>query len=334
MSLKLSFAALTDVGVERAENQDAYGSAHLDGLDVYIVCDGMGGHAGGSTASRLGVETIEKQLAASSGDVPTRVASAIEIANTTIQALAREQRELYGMGTTVVALAVEHETNRAFVAHVGDSRIYRLRGREMRRLTRDHTMVQRLVDDGILTPEAAENHPNSNVISRSLGGRPTVDVELGPEPLDLREGDLFILCSDGLHGLVSEAEIARVASSMAPDEAVRTLVQMANDAGGHDNITVEIVRVGAAADAVEDVDIVHPPPAPGSRLAIAAELAASGAHDATPTPTAAGIPAPGTPLDELSEPDEHRRMAGGPAIVIAAIVLAVIAIVLIALGRG
>lgn len=246
MSLDLTIASKTDVGVERSENQDACGQRRIDDYDVCVVCDGMGGHAGGSTASKLAVETILDAFENLSDEpqVEERLRQAIETANGTVHQRANDEPSLRGMGTTVVALVFDHESEHAVVAHVGDSRIYRLRDGVVQRMTKDHTMVQRLVDDGLLSPEAAENHPKSNVISRSLGGREFVEVELGAHQLDTKEGDVWLLCSDGLHGLVGEAEIGQTMGNVAPDDAVAQLVERANEEGGHDNVTVQIALVG------------------------------------------------------------------------------------------
>lgn len=259
MTLSVTFGERTDVGRERSENQDAVGRKHLDGVDVFIVCDGMGGHAGGSTAARLGIEVIANAVETLEGEVERRVERAIVAANATIFAHAQEDRSLRGMGTTTVVLAVDHEAQRAVYAHVGDSRIYLLRGNVFRRLTKDHTMVQRLVDDGVLPPEAAENHPNSNVISRSLGGRDGVDVEMSPLPIELQDGDLFVLCSDGLHGMVTEAEIGRIVADTPPEDAVTQLVDRANELGGHDNISVQVVLIGDQPEPADVIEVVTPP---------------------------------------------------------------------------
>lgn len=197
MALKITFEAQTDVGLERTDNQDHFGASRQENVEFFIVCDGMGGHAGGSTASRLGVQAIENTLEEDEGDVPARMEGAIHVANDAIHSLAAERRELRGMGTTVAMLGIDHTQKQAHVAHVGDSRVYRLRGATFQRMTRDHTMVQRLVDEGIISEEEAEHHPQSNVISRSLGGHPVVDVEHGPEAYDLEEGDIYLLCSGG-----------------------------------------------------------------------------------------------------------------------------------------
>lgn len=264
MALKITFEAQTDVGLERTDNQDHFGSSRQENVEFFIVCDGMGGHAGGSTASRLGVQAIENTLEEDEGSVAERMESAIHVANDAIHSLAAERRELRGMGTTVAMLGIDHETQQAHVAHVGDSRVYRLRGNTFERLTRDHTMVQRLVDEGIISDEEAEHHPQSNVISRSLGGHPVVDVEHGPKPLDLESGDIFLLCSDGLCGMVSEPEIAETLAHYPPEEATFRLIEQANDAGGHDNITAQIILIGEQAPpfAPEDLQVVHPPKGP------------------------------------------------------------------------
>lgn len=266
MARKLTFEARTDVGRERSENQDHFGVARLEGVEFFIVCDGMGGHAGGSTASRLGVQTIEEVLLQGSGETADRIEDAVLKANDAIHDMSRDRRELRGMGTTVVILGIDHENDVAHVAHVGDSRIYRLRGNVFQRLTRDHTMVQRLVDEGIITEDEAEHHPNSNVISRSLGGHPDVEVEHGPESYPLEDGDVFLLCTDGLSGLVTERDMAELLATMPPIEAAEILIHMANENGGHDNITVEIVLIGEQNEqAYEDFELVHPPKGPSSR---------------------------------------------------------------------
>ena len=266
MARNITFEARTDVGRERSENQDWFGSSRQESVEFFIVCDGMGGHAGGSTASRLAVKTIEESLAEPGGNPDERMEQALQAANRAIFTMSMERRELRGMGTTAVILAINHDEDTAHLTHVGDSRIYRLRGGVFQRMTRDHTMVQRLVDEGIITEEEAENHPNSNVISRSLGGHASVDVEHAPERLPLEEGDVFLLCSDGLSGLIREDEMARLLSSLPEDAAAERLIERANEEGGYDNITVEVVRIGDRPEPhTGDFEIVHPPRGPSAR---------------------------------------------------------------------
>ncbi len=323
MRLKLTFAPLSDVGRERSENQDAFGSSSLEGLDFFIVCDGMGGHRGGSTASHLGVAQLEHFLASSDLPVVERMVKGLQGANFAIFEKARRERELSGMGTTAVVLGVEHETKTAYYGHVGDSRLYRVRGDEIRQLTRDHTFVQRLVDDGILEPDAAESHPQSNVIIRSLGGQADVEVEVGDTPLHLEEGDIFLICSDGLHGLVHEQEIAQTITTLPPVEAAQRLIDRANEEGGHDNITVELILVGERAAPVPD-EFVHlrPTPAPGTRLAIQAEQEAAAAAPVSEEAAAAARRAE-APTEAMAYiPPRQSKNAG--AIVVVAVVIAIV----------
>lgn len=312
MALKITFEARTDVGRERNENQDHYGSTRMENVEFFIVCDGMGGHAGGSTASRLGVQAAESTLEAEDTPVPERMEAAVHNANDAIHAMSQERRELRGMGTTAVILGVDHETQLAHVVHVGDSRIYRLRDHYFQRLTRDHTMVQRLVDEGIITEDEAEHHPNSNVISRSLGGHPTVEVEHGPEAYPLEDGDIFLLCTDGLSGLITEQEMAEVLAHYAPEQAAERLIDMANEAGGHDNITVEIILIGEQKPPfMVDVEIIHPPKGPTVRELRERELAAmEQVHEEAPyDPPPIELPA-----EEKSKPEPTPYVAGAPVL--------------------
>jgi protein phosphatase len=162
-----------------------------------------------------------------------------------IQAEAAAAADRRGMGTTAVLLAVSPDA--AYVAHVGDSRAYRIRDRSIECLTRDHSTVQRMVDSGMLTPEEAEDHPDRNVLYRCVGGKPDLEVEaLGP--IAVAPGDRFLLCSDGLHGLVENRIIATIALRNPAEIAVAHLIALANDRGGTDNISVQLLhRLGAAA---------------------------------------------------------------------------------------
>lgn len=263
MTTPIASAALTDVGLERSENQDAFGQLLAEAADFWFVCDGLGGHKGGSTASRLAVDTITASLQASADDelatLHDRIQIAITRANQAIVEMSQQRRELRGMGTTCVLLVIDRQADTALLAHVGDSRGYLLRGSVLKQLTRDHTMVQRLVDDGIIPPEAAASHPNSNVISRSLGGRGDVEVEFMEQPLPLQPGDTFILCSDGLYGPCPDAEFARVVADSSVEDAARICIEAANAYGGPDNITVTIVRWGERTLHPDPIEVQKPP---------------------------------------------------------------------------
>ena len=263
MTTPIASAALTDVGQERTENQDAFGQLFTEAADFWFVCDGLGGHKGGSTASRLAVDIITASLQASASDelstLHDRIQIAITRANQAIAEMSQQRRELRGMGTTCVLLVIDKQADSALLAHVGDSRGYLLRGSVLKQLTRDHTMVQRLVDDGIIPPEAAASHPNSNVISRSLGGREDVDVEFMEQPLPLQQGDTFILCSDGLYGPCADADFARVVADASAEDAARLCIEAANANGGPDNITVSIVRWGERTLHPDPIEVQKPP---------------------------------------------------------------------------
>jgi len=246
---QLHTAALTDVGRVRSSNQDAWGEFEdADGLRLLVVADGMGGHRGGEAASRIAVETIGSVFRRTGDGAEQRLRQAFEEANQEVHRRAQEEPSLAGMGTTGVALLLDGGAG-AFVAHVGDSRAYRLRAGRLERLTADHSLVAELQRRGLLSEEEAATHPRRNEILRSLGI--ASDVEVDVAALDVEAGDRFLLCSDGLCGVVPEPEIAQVLAGSEPPEAARRLVELANAHGGPDNVTVAIAWLeGAAAAAV------------------------------------------------------------------------------------
>jgi PPM family protein phosphatase len=238
----------TDVGRVRSENQD-FGTvttskdehdAHPGGR-LLIVADGMGGHRGGATAARLATETVKSQyLGFGNDDIAAALLDALTRANTRIFTEAQTNLELRGMGTTTSALVVRG--NQAWFAHVGDSRIYFVRNGEIRQLTEDHSLVASMVREGLLTTKEAENHPRRNVLQRSIGVSDEVDVDVRG-PIEVQEGDVFILCSDGLHGVVKPDEINEVVTNMSIEQAADQLVTRALERGGPDNVTVIVARV-------------------------------------------------------------------------------------------
>ncbi|MBK5258245.1 MAG: Stp1/IreP family PP2C-type Ser/Thr phosphatase [Thermoanaerobaculia bacterium] len=241
-------ALRTDVGKVRSENQDfgTLTSAEEErhsrlGGRLLIVADGMGGHRGGATASRLSAETVKAQyIASDTSDVAEALRISLRHANARIFGEAQSNPDLRGMGTTTSALAVQG--NHAWFAHVGDSRIYLVRGGEIKQLTDDHSLVASMVREGLLTNEEAAHHPRRNVLQRSMGVGEEVEIDVRG-PFDLREGDVFVLCSDGLHGLVREDEMREVAISMEFEAASDELLRRALDRGAPDNVTVIVARV-------------------------------------------------------------------------------------------
>jgi serine/threonine protein phosphatase PrpC len=244
-------ASLSDVGRQRANNEDSFLYWEPDSDQDFlrkgrlaIVADGMGGYEGGQEASRLAVETVRSVYDnAFSGDPQVTLTAAFEAAHQNIQRFAQEHPQFYGMGTTCTALAIiGHQLH---FAHVGDSRLYLIRAQSITRLTRDHSYVGRLVESGIVRSEDAESHPQRHILTAALGSGRDVAPHIPDQPVPLEERDSLLLCSDGLWGLVGDADLARVTQSNPPAEACQQLVNLALERGGPDNITVLILRVSA-----------------------------------------------------------------------------------------
>jgi serine/threonine protein phosphatase PrpC len=239
--MRLSSFAGSDVGRLRSGNEDS----HFCGQTVFAVADGLGGHQGGEVASAAAVEPLARLDGRSfkdAGEAAEALAAAIREANEAILDRAAGDPALYGMGTTVTAAVAGGGYLQ--LAHVGDSRAYLLRGGTLEQLTTDHTVVGELVRRGRLTPQQAAVHPERSILTRAVGLDPRVPVDL-PDPLEVQPGDQLLLCSDGLTEAVADGQIAELLSA-APDGQVacRSLIDAANDAGGPDNITVDLVRVG------------------------------------------------------------------------------------------
>lgn len=246
MGLTLRYAARSDVGQVRKGNEDSgYAAPRL-----LIVADGMGGHAGGELASATAVATLAEMAdeTLAQGEALTRLADAVEGAGSSIGLVVADSPELAGMGTTVTALywLADGDGARIAIVHVGDSRAYLLRDGELSQITHDHTYVQTLVDAGRITEEEAHTHPRRNLLMRALDG-----VQVAEPDLSVREarlGDRYLLCSDGLHGVVSLDEIARILGSREPTVCVTELVDLALSRGAPDNVTVVVAHVIEGAD--------------------------------------------------------------------------------------
>ncbi|MFL5800821.1 MAG: Stp1/IreP family PP2C-type Ser/Thr phosphatase [Roseiflexaceae bacterium] len=239
--MKVRHSAHTDVGRTRDHNEDSYGIGEAERAeqlgDLLVICDGMGGHAAGEIASGMAVETIlVDYYADETEERPAALEQAFGHANDQIYASGHGS-----MGTTGVAALIYHDA--LHVANVGDSRAYLIRGGQIRQVTRDHSFVSDQVAAGLITAEQARSSPHRNVITRALGYQPEVLVDMFRQPLQV--GDIILLCSDGLYGLVTDDEITEIASTYPPDEAVGQLIDLANQRGGSDNITVVIALVDA-----------------------------------------------------------------------------------------
>lgn len=244
----------TDVGKKRAANEDYLGKADTPNGRVVVVCDGMGGHVGGATASHIAVDTILDFLRENFRNDPREaIGEAIDAANQAILNHTRNHPELTGMGSTCVLLIVRN--GKVYIGHVGDSRIYLVRSKTIHQLTVDHSTVQELVDAGAISKEQAEHHPRKNEITNALGIPNMKPATVRDEPISPKAGDVFLLCSDGLSNMVDDEHIAHIASNfdMTTQQRANTLVQRANDNGGLDNITCALVEFSAKPETVVKV---------------------------------------------------------------------------------
>lgn len=238
----ITFAVGTDVGRRREENQDSFGVFEKDSFKFFVVADGMGGAKGGAIASNLAIRVIERAIEEDPTFRIERISTAVRNANSEIFEKGSADESMAGMGTTFVGLAF-HET-KMYVINVGDSRAYRVRGNSIKQLTKDHTLIRELLDSGAITPDQAENHPVAHMLTRSLGPTPEVEVDCLLSDDGPARGDLYLLCSDGLYNLVHTHEIAMIVKEYSVDEAVEHLINLANERGGTDNITVLVVEIG------------------------------------------------------------------------------------------
>jgi PPM family protein phosphatase len=242
-------AALSDVGCHRENNEDnyAYWEPEEEGQfrqlgRLAVVADGMGGAEGGQYASRIAVDTVCETYAAPGSESPQqRLLAAFREANHRVQQEARAKPALHGMGTTLTACAIVGR--HVCFAHVGDSRAFLIRDGEARQLTRDHSLVARLIEAGTIRAEEAETHPQKHVLTAAIGVGEDPQPDHPAEPLELKSSDIILLCTDGLWGQMTSAEIAQVVSNSAPKDACKALVKLAKDRGGPDNITLQILRI-------------------------------------------------------------------------------------------
>lgn len=237
--------AKTDVGKAREMNQDYYYiSGPQDPIKIYILADGMGGYNGGEIASKLATTTALSYITSNFEDTPKEredilklIKSAMEYANMVVYEKSKEQKELEGMGTTLEICLIYN--NKLYLGHVGDSRIYRLRREFFRKLTHDHSYVQKLVKDGTITEEEASHHPKKNMLMKALGC--TAFVEPDVTVKGFIKDDIILICSDGLTNMVEEQEIYNILKNEGT-LAAEKLVEKANEKGGYDNITAIVIR--------------------------------------------------------------------------------------------
>jgi serine/threonine protein phosphatase PrpC len=246
---------LSDVGCQRERNEDRILFFKLNDPvllerkgSIAVVADGIGGHMAGEVASGLAIEVIQRTYYEDTKDTALALKRAFETANQEIYEASSNDQAYRGMGTTCTALVLKNGL--AYCAHIGDSRLYLIRGGEIFLMTEDHTVVMDLVRSGILSAEEAHHHPDKNIISRALGTNSNVEVSIWTEPFPVQESDIFILCSDGLHDLVENDEIKQIATSEDLHTACEGLIALAKERGGYDNISIGLFRIKAASSSV------------------------------------------------------------------------------------
>ena len=238
----LEYGNFSGVGRVREKNEDYFGSFVLAKGHLFVVCDGMGGHKGGQRASQLTVDEIRKYVESTIELEPTVfLRRAVEKANEAVFKESRENEGLHGMGTTCVIMLVRPGPKpEGWIAHVGDSRIYRLRKGKITRLTKDHSKVQKMVDMGILSQKEAAEHPQKNVITKAIGIEQSVYPDV--KQIDLCKNDRYILCTDGVTDLVSDEDLGLFAArEKEAQRLAESLVALSNERGGHDNATIQVV---------------------------------------------------------------------------------------------
>ena len=234
----------TDIGLKREENQDAVRCEYFGHNVLAVVCDGMGGERAGKEASALAIEEFFQRFSAdykeslSDEDIRKLLISSISAANSVIYTRARFDFKNFGMGTTCVAAFVNKKT--AFIANVGDSRAYLIGDSRIDQLTNDHSMVQMMLAKGEISPEEAKNHPKKNIITRAVGAEKTVicDYNIALKP----DNAALLICTDGLSNTVTDEEIFSVVHDLPPEESIDKLIELANAAGGPDNITAVLIK--------------------------------------------------------------------------------------------
>lgn len=250
--MKIDFFGQTDVGRKREKNED---SIYIDGeRGLFVVADGMGGHLGGEFASKLAVKTINESLSQLTEDPDmtlkrdigidrldpsAQLKYAIGVASKNIYEDSQRNPSLRGMGTTTVALLIRD--HKGYIANVGDSRLYLVRGGQISQITSDHSLVAEQLKAGMITEAETKNHKFKNIITRSVGFQPEVEVDILVHDLD--EGDSFLLCSDGLTNMISNQQIAEIISKNSARDACQKLIDSANQKGGDDNISVIVVSI-------------------------------------------------------------------------------------------
>ncbi len=247
--MRLLFYGQSDKGRVRKANEDYFANEKLNKNEhLFIVADGMGGHQAGDVASKLGTLTFIKEyrvLRGKQNPIADSMQQSLRKANLTILEKASADPSKKGMGTTFSAMVITGK--KAHIIHVGDSRIYLIRDKEIQRITTDHTFVEKMMEEGRISEEEARNHPQKNILYMSLGARESFSP-IVIEDFEVKDGDIYVMCSDGLNNMVSDELIKDHSLSCLPKELVEKLIKLANEKGGTDNITIQAIKVGGNMD--------------------------------------------------------------------------------------
>lgn len=246
--MQFQISSLSDIGKLRKKNEDSFLEFDFEDESntgvLLVVADGMGGHRGGEVASKTVVESIENFFKSNELD-PSRnsletLKQSIAHANEKVFKVSSDNKELKGMGSTCTAIIIKN--NETLVAHVGDSSAYLVRDQNIKKLTRDHTMAEKMIESGVISEEEAKSSPHKNMLVKAIGIAESIEVETY-EPIKTISGDAYVLCSDGLTEYLGEDEICSIINLYEPEEACNLLVNIANKRGGKDNITVQIAKI-------------------------------------------------------------------------------------------
>lgn len=256
VQMNFDHSSLTDVGKVRKANEDNCGDRMTTNGYVFTVCDGMGGHVGGATASKIAIDSILNFFDNPVQNIYVGINDALRYANTQVYNAALENPELKGMGTTATILLIN--STDCYIGHVGDSRIYLKSAGKLNRITKDHSFVQQLVDQGLIEDADAENHPKKNQILQAIGIKPNVEPTVCEAPIQPKKGDCFLLCSDGLNGMISDNAIEELVNESDLPESCQQLINAANDAGGKDNVTSTLVAITESPYAISTFKEFNP----------------------------------------------------------------------------
>ena len=238
--MKFSYATQSDVGLKRSDNEDHIGVFELNEGLLVVVCDGLGGNKAGDIASKLAVKTVEESFRnLTDKDILERIKHSILDANKMVVYESNKDFDMKGMATTVEVLFLQNDT--AYWGHVGDSRIYYLKNDKLIQLSKDHSLVQKLVDEGYLTLKEAENHPNKNIIMRALGDSASIEVDLSKLKISPKDNGKFFVCTDGVTGVVNDSELEQILQNPDLDSIVQQLSVLVEDRGAPDNFSFVVI---------------------------------------------------------------------------------------------